>query len=89
VASVYRDQRDFFNLVAYKARSLIGAVIHDPLVFFIHCEESTRPMIRTIMDCAEQTILLFEELDLIGMKGPPVIDVLSQKVIAALPIQLY
>ena len=85
VASVHRDQRDFLNLAAYSARSLIGVVIHDPLVFFIHCEESTRPMIRTIMNCADQTIQLFGELDIIGMKDPPVIDILSQKVLAALP----
>ena len=85
VASVHRDQRDFLNLAAYSARSLIGVVIHDPLVFFIHCEESTRPMIRTIMDCADQTIQLFGGLDIIGMKDPPVIDILSQKVLAALP----
>ena len=42
-------------------------------------------MIRTIMDCADQTIQLFGELDIIGTKDPPVIDILSQKVLAALP----
>ena len=85
VASVFRDQSDFFNLAALKARSFIGAVFLDPLVFFVHAEETNRLMIRTIMDCAEEAIHQFSLLDNIGSVAPPAVEFLSVLVLTALP----
>ena len=45
--------RDKYVVAALRARSFVDVAFTSPMIFFTHSKLVERPMIRTIMDCAE------------------------------------
>jgi len=75
-----------FLVGALKARSFIDVAFCQPMVFFTHHSVVKRPMIRTIMDCAEAWLDELKTLSVIGDNPVlPPLEGIAERVLEALP----
>jgi hypothetical protein len=82
--------RNRFVVAALRSRSLIDVCFTSPMTFFTHHVTVTRPMIRTIMDCAESWLKTLEGLSHVGFveggAGHPVeLQGVARRILAIYP----
>jgi len=76
--------RNRFIVGALRARSLIDVAFCQPMTFFTRHTAVTRPMIRTIMDCAEAWLLDLETLSDDASELPP-LQGIAERILAQFP----
>ena len=82
----WQGMSDRFVMAAFRSRSVVDCCFTSPMTLFTHNKAVTRPMIRSIMDCAENWLDTLDKLDHLGLQGgKPELEGIADAVLRQFP----